>query len=201
MIGWLYDLVARGAERGEMGDRRSALLGDLEGVILEIGAGTGANLRHYRRATRVVALEPDPRMARRLPAKLAEATVPVEPVTGRAEQLPFADGDFDAVVSTFVLCSVADPAVVLAEIRRVLKPDGRLVLLEHVRGTGRTAVWQDRLTGVHRKLAGNCHLNRDTRSAVAAAGFDAALVEPVPIPGSHRLVCDGIQGVATRTSS
>jgi len=201
VIGWFYDLAARRLERGELGDRRAALLADLEGDVLEIGAGTGANLRHYRSAARVVALEPDPHMARRLPAKLAEATVPVEPVTGHAEELPFPDASFDAVVSTFVLCSVEDAPRVLAEIRRVLRPEGRLVLLEHVRGTGRLARWQDRLTGLHRRIAGNCHLNRDTRAAVAAAGFDAALVETVPIPGSHPLVRDGIQGVAIKTSS
>jgi ubiquinone/menaquinone biosynthesis C-methylase UbiE len=177
------------------------LLAGVEGVVLEIGAGTGANLRHYAAATRVVALEPDPSMAKRLPAKIAEATVPVEFVTGRAEEIPFPDASFDAVVSTLVLCSVADPPAVLAEVDRVLKPEGRLVLLEHVRGTGRTARWQDRLTGVHRKLAGNCHLNRDTRAALDAAGFDTTHVDAIAIPGHHPLVRPGIQGVATKTSS
>ncbi len=186
MIGWAYDFLSRGAERGELGARRHALLADVEGDVLEIGAGTGANLRHYAAATRVVALEPDPSMAKRLPAKLAEATVPVEVVAARAEELPFPDASFDAVVSTFVLCSVDEPARALAEIRRVLKPDGRLVLLEHVRGTGRTARWQDRFAGIHRKLAGNCHLNRDTRAAIAAAGFDTTNVEATGSPATIR---------------
>jgi ubiquinone/menaquinone biosynthesis C-methylase UbiE len=201
VIGWIYDLLSRGAEEGEMGERREALLSGVEGEVLEIGAGTGWNLPHYRAATRVVAVEPDASMAKRLPEKLAQASVPVEVVTAQAESLPFPDASFDAVVSTFVLCSVDDPSRVLAELRRVLRPDGRLVLLEHVRGEGRTARWQDRMTGLHRRLAGNCHLNRDTRAAIGEAGFDVAAVAPVRIPGSHALVRDGIQGAAIKTSS
>jgi len=201
VIGWIYDLLSRGAEKGEMGERREALLASVEGDVLEIGAGTGWNLPHYRAATRVVAVEPDASMAKRLPEKLAQASVPVEVVTAQAESLPFPDASFDAVVSTFVLCSVEDPSRVLAELRRVLRPEARLVLLEHVRGEGRTARWQDRMTGLHRRLAGNCHLNRDTRTAIGEAGFDVAAIAPVRIPGSHALVRDGIQGAAIKTSS
>jgi ubiquinone/menaquinone biosynthesis C-methylase UbiE len=199
--GRLYDLFSRRAEHRQLGALRHELLADVEGEILEIGAGTGANLRHYAAAGRVVALEPDPGMAKQLPAKLAEASVPVELVEGRAEALPFPDESFDAVVSTFVLCSVDDPDRALAEIRRVLRPGGRFVVIEHVRGSGRRARWQDRLTGVHRKLAGNCHLNRDTRDAIAAAGFDTSGLREVAFPAHHPLVRPGIQGVATRTSS
>ena len=155
MIGWVYDLLSRSAEKGELGRRRHDLLSGLEGTVLEIGAGTGLNLPHYQQAEKVVAVEPDPSMARRLPGRIAEASVPVEVVAGSAETLPFPDGAFDTVVITFVLCSVADPAAALAEIRRVLAPRGRLVLLEHVRGDDELARWQNRLTPLHRKLAGN----------------------------------------------
>jgi ubiquinone/menaquinone biosynthesis C-methylase UbiE len=201
VIGWLYDFMARRAEAGGLGDLRSRLLGDLDGDVLEIGAGTGASLPHYERASRVVALEPDPSMAKRLPEKVAAARVPVEVVAGSAEAIPYADESFDVVVSTFMLCSVADPAAVLAEARRVLRPDGKLILLEHVRGQGRTARWQERLTPLHRRMAGNCHLNRDTRATVAAAQFDASRVENIALPGTHALVRSGIQGVAIKTSS
>jgi ubiquinone/menaquinone biosynthesis C-methylase UbiE len=201
VIGWLYDVMARRAEAGGLGDLRSRLLGDLEGDVLEIGAGTGASLPHYERASRVVALEPDPSMAKRLPERVAAARVPVEVVAGSAEAIPYADESFDVVVSTFMLCSVADPAAVLAEARRVLKPDGKLVLLEHVRGEARTARWQERLTPLHRRIAGNCHLNRDTRATVAAARFDATRIESIALPGTHALVRSGIQGVAIKTSS
>ena len=201
MIGWLYDLMAGRAERRGIGGRRRMLLADLEGEVLEIGSGTGASLPYYERAARVVALEPDESMASRLPARVAEAQVPVEIVNAGAESLPFPDGSFDAAVSAFVLCSVGDPAAVLGEIRRVLKPNGKLVVLEHVRGEGRTARWQHRLTPLHRKLAGNCHLDRDTKTTVAAAGFDVTALEPTDLPGTHALVRPGLQGVAIRTSS
>ena len=201
MIGWLYDLAGRKVEKGELGERRHELVSGLEGEVLEVGAGTGFNLPHYEKATRVLAVEPDPSMARRLAKRVPEASVPVEIVSGSAESLPFADASFDTAVVTFVFCSVDDPGVALAEIRRVLKPGGRLVLLEHVRGEGRLAQWQDRLTPLHRRVAGNCHLNRDTQTTVAAAGFDATGVQSTRLPGSHPLVRSGIQGVAIKTSS
>jgi ubiquinone/menaquinone biosynthesis C-methylase UbiE len=201
VIGWLYDLMAGRAERRGIGERRRTLLADLEGDVLEIGSGTGASLPYYRRATRVVALEPDESMASRLPARIGEANVPVEVVGASAESLPFPDETFDAAVSAFVLCSVEDPGAVLAEVRRVLKPNGKLVLLEHVLGDGGTARWQHRLTPLHRRLAGNCHLDRDTRATVAAAGFDVTEVEPTRLPGTHALVRPGLQGVAIKTSS
>jgi ubiquinone/menaquinone biosynthesis C-methylase UbiE len=201
LIGWLYDLMARRSEERELGARRHELLGGLAGEVLEIGAGTGASLTHYEQATRVVALEPDASMAKRLPAKAAAAKVPVEAVEASAEAIPFPDESFDVVVSAFMLCSVVDPSAVLAEAQRVLKPGGRLVLLEHVLAEGPMARWQERLTPLHRKLFGNCHLNRDTRAAVAAAGFDIAGVERIRLPGMTPLTCDGIQGVAIKTSS
>ncbi|HVD65828.1 MAG TPA: methyltransferase domain-containing protein [Gaiellaceae bacterium] len=201
MIGWLYDVMGRRVEKGELGAKRHELVAGLEGEVLEIGAGTGFNLPHYEKASRVVAIEPDPSMARRLPRRAAEATVPVEVVSGSAESLPFPDESFDTAVVTFVFCSVNDPSAALADVRRVLKPGGRLVLLEHVRGDDRLARWQERLTPLHRRLAGNCHLNRDTRGAVAAAGFDVTDLRPTRIPGSHPLVRSGLQGVAIKTSS
>lgn len=201
MIGWVYDLLGRRAERGELGTLRQGLVADLEGQILEFGAGTGANLPHYRRAAKVVALEPDPRMGGRLPAKRRQARVPVEVVAGSVEALPFADASFDVAVSTFVLCSVHDPERALAEVRRVLRPRGRLVLLEHVRGPGRLGRWQERFTPLHRKLAGNCHLSRNTAESIARAGFDVSALRAARIPGSHPLVRSGIQGAAIRISS
>ena len=201
MIGWLYDLAGRRVEKGELGERRHGLVSGLEGAVLEVGAGTGLNLRHYERASRVVAVEPDPGMAGRLRKRAPEAAVPVEVLAGSAESMPFADDTFDTAVVTFVLCSVESPQAALAEVQRVLKPGGQLVLLEHVRGEGRLARWQDRFTPIHRKVAGNCHLNRKTKDEIAAAGFDVSGLHSVRIPGSNPLVRSGLQGVAINTSS
>jgi ubiquinone/menaquinone biosynthesis C-methylase UbiE len=201
MIGWLYDLLARRAERAGIGQIRHDLLADLEGDVIEIGSGTGASLPYYERARRVVAVEPDPGMAKRLPTKIEEAKVPVEVVSTRAQALPFPDESFDAAVAAFVLCSVEDQDDVLAEARRVLRPGGQLVVLEHVLGEGGIARWQNRLTPLHKRMAGNCHLNRDTRAAVARAGFDVTGVEATILPGTHALVRPGVQGVAIKTSS
>ena len=201
MIGWLYDLVSRGSEGKGIGELRRRLLASLEGEVVEIGAGTGLNLPYYERARRVVALEPSASMAKQLRKRIAEARVPVELAVGTAEALPFEDDSFDAAVVTFVLCSVREPAAALAEIRRVLRPGGQLVLLEHVRGEGRVARWQDALTPLSRRLSGNCHLNRDTLAAVRAAGFDGEGLQRTKLPGTPALYRPAVQGVATKISS
>jgi ubiquinone/menaquinone biosynthesis C-methylase UbiE len=167
----LYDRVTRPLERTVLAERRARLLNGLSGVILDVGAGTGANLEYFRGADRVIAAEPDPRMRRQLAAKLPAAAVPAGLLGARAESLPQADASVDAVVFTCVLCTVADVDRALAEARRVLKPTGQLVVLEHVRGTGRLARWQDRIAPVWARLMGGCHPNRDIAGAIRNAGF------------------------------
>jgi ubiquinone/menaquinone biosynthesis C-methylase UbiE len=194
----LYDRQLRPLEDGWLGQRRAALLGDLDGEVLEVGAGTGANLAHYRQAGTVVACEPDPAMRKRLAAKLAAAPVPVELSDAPAEALPFADASFDVVVCTLVLCTVPDPAVALAEVARVLRPGGRLAFLEHVRAEGRLATWQDRLTPVQVWLAGGCHPNRDLEAAITAAGFTLGPLERFEPSPNSPLTRPFIQGTATR---
>ena len=163
--------MTRALERAVFGERRARLLADLDGQVLDVGAGTGANLPYLGRASRVVAAEPDAAMRRRLAARLAQAVVPVEISSDPAERLRYPDASFDAVVFTLVLCSVASPDRALAEARRVLRPSGRLIILEHVRGTGTLARWQDRLTPLWCLLNAGCHPNRDTAAAVGRAGF------------------------------
>ena len=201
MIGRLYDFLAERSERAGTAELRRELIASLEGDIVEIGAGTGRSLPYYERARRVVAVEPDPSMAKRIAIRLPEARVPVDVVSASAEELPFPDESFDAAVATFVLCTIADPARALAEIGRVLRPGGRLALLEHVRGSGRLAAWQDRLTPIHRRVAGGCRLNRDTLATVARSGFDVSRVEPVALPEALALYRPGIRGLAIKTSS
>lgn len=179
----VYDGITRPLEEGWLGQRRARLLAHLTGDVLDVGAGTGANLRHFRQAAWVLAAEPDAAMRKRLASKLAEARVPVEIDDATAESLPYPDANCDAVVYTLVLCTVTDPDRVLAEARRDLRPDGRLVVLEHVRGHGRLATWQDRLTPVWSRLTAGCHPNRDTQAAIQRAGFTFTRTEEFqPLP-------------------
>ena len=195
-----YDRLLEPVERAGLRERRRGLVADLEGDVLELGAGTGLNLSHYGRARRVVALEPDPFMREQLMEKLAGTRVPVEVVDARAEALPFPDESFDAVVSTLVLCSVEEPSAVLAEARRVLKPGGRLLLIEHVRGERVLGRIQDLLAPVHRLVAGGCTPNRRTAEAVRSAGFELE-EEPFTLAGDpDPLTRPAFQGVATPRS-
>jgi len=174
-----YDPFVRRAHGLEA--ERAALLAEVHGAVLEIGAGTGLNRRHYAADAEVTFAEPDPYMARRIPA-------PVVPAP--AEELPFADGSFDVVVSTLVLCGVDDVGRSLAEVRRVLRPGGRLVFLEHVRAPdgSRLARAQDRLNPVWRAVAG-CDCNRDTLASLEAAGFVVdARVSPFAPPFAHPVI-------------
>ena len=194
----LYDRQLRPLERGWLGRRRAALLADLAGQVLEVGAGTGSNLAQYQHASKVVMCEPDPAMRKRLAVRLPAARVPVELCDAAAEALPFADQSFDVVVSVLVLCTVADPAAALAEAYRVLRPGGRLVFLEHVRGQERLARWQDRLTPLQVRFAGGCHPNRDSQAAIAAAGFTIGPLERFEPTPNSTITRPFIQGAATR---
>jgi ubiquinone/menaquinone biosynthesis C-methylase UbiE len=193
-----YRLFGGLADRGGLADHRRRLLAQAEGVVVEIGAGTGLNFPHYPSGVEVVATEPDPHMlrgarraARRSRARLSLRRAP-------AESLPLPGGSADTAVSTLVLCSVPDQAAVLAEVARVLKPGGRLLLLEHVRSDDPAlAGEQDRRERTQVRFAGGCHPNRDTLAAVAAAGFQTGAVAPVTLPGM-RLTRSGIAGAARK---
>jgi ubiquinone/menaquinone biosynthesis C-methylase UbiE len=179
----VYDSVMAPVEHAVLAGRRAGLLAGLGGQVIDVGAGTGANLPYFRQAARVVAAEPDPAMRRRLAGKLAGARVPVEVTGDSAESLHYGDASFDAVVCTLVLCTVADPGRALAEAMRVLRPGGRLVVLEHVRGRGSLASWQDRVTPLWSRLAAGCQPNRDIATAIENAGFlisRADLFDPFP---------------------
>ncbi|MGH8884011.1 MAG: class I SAM-dependent methyltransferase [Egibacteraceae bacterium] len=196
-----YDWLGAPLERGWLGERRERLLACATGAVLEIGAGTGANLPHYRGVARVVLAEPDPFMRAKLHPKLQAASVPVEVIPNPAEALGCPDSSVDTVVSTLVLCTVADVVASLAEIRRVLRPGARLLFLEHVRGEGRAARWQDRLEPVWRRLGGGCHPNRATVEAIEDAGFVIAGLERFRPPLPQAALMPMVQGIATRAQS
>lgn len=171
-IPWLYDGLMAVTEALGLRRWRLWLVGSARGRTLDVGCGTGRNLPLYEGGVLVVGLDPQPealfRARRRAPG------VPL--VRGRAEGLPFRDGVFDTVVSGLVFCSVSDPQRGLAEVRRVLRPGGRLRMLEHVRAEGRFEAWlQDSLQPAWTRLTGGCHPNRDTEATVESCGFE---IEP-----------------------
>jgi ubiquinone/menaquinone biosynthesis C-methylase UbiE len=168
----VYDALMWPFERAAVGAWRRRVASGARGRVLEIGSGTGAQLRWYAPETRVTALEPDDGMRAHMDRRAAEARASVRVVGGRAEELPFADGSFDAAVSAFALCTVTDPAAAFDELRRVLVPGGALLLLEHVHLTwepGRTL--QTAAAPAWAAIAGGCRLDRDTLRNAAEAGF------------------------------
>jgi SAM-dependent methyltransferase len=181
-----YDLVNRGAERRVLSRVRPLIAGEARGRVLEIGAGTGANFPYYRHLDRLVATEPDPYMARRARARAEELGLRLELHPEPAEALPFRDAAFDSVVVTLVLCTVDDPWRSLAEIRRVLAPDGTFRFVEHVRGEGWLGRAHDLIEPVWRRFGGGCHPNRRTLETIKAAGFHVIHLEqprarPLPV--------------------
>ncbi len=199
--GWLfasiYDRMTAAVEAAGLRAHRERLLADATGDVLEIGAGTGANLPFYRDIATLTVTEPEPPMARRLAARIREQQRTVELVEAPAEHLPFRDAQFDTIVSTLVLCTVGDQAKALAELRRVLKPGGRLLFIEHVRSDQpRLAAWQDRLNGINRVIAHGCNCNRATVDAILAAGFTITTLGRRELPKAPPFVRPLVIGAA-----
>jgi ubiquinone/menaquinone biosynthesis C-methylase UbiE len=167
-IPWLYDGLCAVMERTGLAPFRRWIAAGARGRTLDVGCGTGRGLRFYGPGTSVVGIDPArdslARAARRVPgSRLVQAN---------AEALPFRDRVFDTVVSSFVFCSVPDPARGLAEVKRVLRPDGQLRMLEHVRSRRRwKAAFQDRVQPLWTRLSGGCRPNRETERLVEASGF------------------------------
>jgi ubiquinone/menaquinone biosynthesis C-methylase UbiE len=181
-----------------LGDRRAELISDLRADVLEIGAGTGANLSHYRAPRRLVLTEPSAAMREHLTRKLTAHHLQAQILDATAECLPLPDASVDSVVSTLVLCTVDDPTRALAEIRRVLKPRGNLRFIEHVRGRGLGARAQDLVTPLIRHLGAGCHPNRDTTNVIRAAGFDIRQLETFKPWPRIPFIAPFIQGIATQ---
>jgi ubiquinone/menaquinone biosynthesis C-methylase UbiE len=169
----LYDPFVAVAELAGMRGSRRALLAQASGRVLEIGAGTGLNLAHYPdRLHELVLVEPEPAMRERLTRRIARAGRQAAVVDAAGEALPFADASFDTVVCTLVLCTVSVPDRALREIARVLRPDGRLLFIEHVRAESQTLAYvQDRLLEPWRRFACGCRCNRATVELMRRCGF------------------------------
>ena len=164
----LYDPFVWLGERLGMAARRRQLLAETRGAVLEIGAGTGLNLRHYPAGLEeLVLVEPGEPMADRIDLSRAPEGVPTRLVRAPAEQLPFAEDSFDTVVSTLVLCTVSDPARAVSEIGRVLRPGGRLLFCEHVAADpGWRRSLQQRSVRPWAAFADGCRCDRPTLATI-----------------------------------
>lgn len=199
---WLLDR-ALGHPRIEA--RRAALVGQATGEVLEIGFGSGATLPFYdpAKVTRLTVVEPSEGMNRRAASRLAASPVPVTSVPGAGERLPFGNASFDTVVTCLTLCSVSDVPQVLAEIRRVLRPGGQFLFLEHVLSDHAGARrWQGRLNPVQKVVGVGCNLDRDSAALVRAAGFTLPPVvqELEPAFGAMAKLTPLIAGAAVRAA-
>jgi ubiquinone/menaquinone biosynthesis C-methylase UbiE len=178
MFAAMYDGIMARTEKGGLAAHRQALLADARGDVLEIGGGTGANLGFYGNGVSTVTItEPEEPMVRRLGKKLQEANPEAKLLRAPAEDLPFGDDSFDVAVSTLVLCTVDDQPRALGELRRVLRPGGKLLFIEHVRSEdSKLARWQDRMRPINVRIAHGCQCNRNTLESIRNAGFEVAQV-------------------------
>jgi ubiquinone/menaquinone biosynthesis C-methylase UbiE len=192
-----YDHMMAGPEKATLRTRREALIPQAKGHVLEIGAGTGANLPFYEGVEKLTLTEPDKLMVHRLEPRLRERAPDALVLRAPAEDLPFEDDSFDVAVCTLVLCTVDDQPRALRELRRVLKPGGRLLFIEHVRADGeRAARWQDRLNGLQTRIGRGCNCNRPTIETIAAAGFEITQLERDVLRKAPPIVRPLIVGVA-----
>ena len=163
---------------------RERVIGEAEGRVLEIGAGSGRNLPFYGpSAKQILALEPSPKlvaMARRVPRH----DIPVTFLEASAEIIPLDDRTVDTVVTTWSLCTIPQAATALGEARRVLRPGGRLLFVEHgLSPDENVRWWQDRLTPAWKFISGGCHLNRPIQALIERAGYRIERIETGYMPG------------------
>lgn len=179
---WLR--MGAGLERSGVAALREQTIAGLSGRIIEIGCGDGRTFSHYPDGVaEVIAVEPDQTLRTVAERAAAVAPVPVTVVAGHADELPGADGSYDAAVATLVLCSVPDLGTALTEIRRVLRLGGQLRLLEHVRAQNRLgARFQDLISPISARLDAGCRQGRDTAAALTEAGFTISALDRFSFP-------------------
>ena len=200
LAAYIYDKVMAETEAACLQQWREGLLKNVTGNVLEIGSGTGANLPYYALDKVSLTLcEPEGAMRKQLEIKISDQKLKgIKVTTDGAEVIHAESNSFDYVVSTLVCCSVTDLQASLLEIRRVLKPEGKFIFMEHVAAeTGSTRrTWQNLINPLWKRIAGNCHLNRDTESAIKQAGFSISSIEHESMRKAMALVRPTIRGVA-----
>jgi ubiquinone/menaquinone biosynthesis C-methylase UbiE len=193
-----YDWFVKSSEEAGLRDKRRELLARASGRPVEIGAGTGVNIELYPDSvTELVLTEPDPHMRTQLATKLAGIGRRAEVLDTPGEHLPLPDASVDTVVATLVFCTIPEPQAALDEIARVLKPEGRLLFLEHVRASDpKSARWQDRLERPWGWFGRGCHPNRDTLAAISGSAFELSEIEQGEFPKAPPIVRPLVVGEA-----
>ncbi|HZO12613.1 MAG TPA: class I SAM-dependent methyltransferase [Polyangiaceae bacterium] len=196
----IYDRVMSATEDACLAAWRREILAGVCGTVCEIGAGTGVNLAHYPKGyDRLLLTEPDRHMRKKLEQR-ADGRAHVEVIDAGATRLPIDSGAVDTVVSTLVLCSVEDPGAVLSEARRVLRPGGQLLFLEHVASDDADRLrWQRRIEPIWKRLAGNCHLTRRTEELIESAGFSVHEVQRESMRKAFPFVRPTVRGSAIKS--
>lgn len=166
-------LIHRAMRREDLVGYRERVAGSAKGSVLEVGIGSGLNLPLYgREAPVIIGLDSSPALLAMARRAASQSARPLALVNGTAEAMPLSNHSVDAVLMTWTLCSIGDASRALAEIRRVLKPDGRLLFVEHgLSEEVDVARWQDRLTPLWKRISGGCHLNRPIDGLIRDAGF------------------------------
>jgi ubiquinone/menaquinone biosynthesis C-methylase UbiE len=190
----LIDVAMRSKE---VAARRAELIPKACGAVLEIGIGSGLNLCLYPSTiTRLAGVDPSAELLGMARHKLGGLPFPVELFCRSAENLPFDDRSFDTAVMTWTLCSIPNPMHALAEVRRVLRPDGQLLFLEHgLSPDPKVQAWQQRLTPICKRVGGGCHPNRKIDDLVRPAGFDIVELQTGYLPGPRPMTFT-YQGIA-----
>jgi SAM-dependent methyltransferase len=203
LFAWMYNTCLSSADEPGPADSftreiRAPLVGRAAGDVLEIGAGDGGNLPYIPKDVHLTLLDANPYMLRYLRARATRLNLAAcQALAAGAERLPFPSASFDTVLSIHVLCSVADQESVLGEIRRVLRPGGTFLFLEHVAAPHHTNTyrWQRAVNPAWRVIGNGCHLTRDTGAAIRAAGFREVAIDDLQVP-SIRITSPHIVGWA-----
>lgn len=201
-VSFFYDKVMAATEEACLREWRKQLLAPVHGMVMEIGAGTGANIAFYSdKVEQLILSEPDKDMRKQLQTRLADSGFNNASISAAsAEDIDAEDNTFDFITASLVCCSVSCPHTALLEIKRVLKPGGKLIFLEHVAAEegSRRRTWQNRFNPFWRAVAGNCHLNRDTESSILEAGFEIREIQRESLRKSMPLVRPSIRGIAAK---
>ena len=195
----IYDPALKASERGVYKEHREYVAGRATGSVLEIGAGTGANLPYYPEDIRLTVTDPNPFMLRRLTAKATNLGIIIESLIAPATNMPFEEESFDVIVATLMLCSVKDQKEVIGEVTRLLRPGGEFRFMEHVRSVGRIrGGLQDVVTPIWQTCFEGCHPNRNTIATIKGSNLE--LVETMQFGNGPYPVRPHVVGFARKTA-